>query len=583
MRRNARVGALREKSGLSKRMKAYTLASFKPYVSPAAARATEKVENYLKDWEENRSTGHGLYFVGDVGTGKCVAASEYLNLADGRRIRAGELAGQDFNILTLVDGKAVSVKARAEWNALEPVWEIETETGKRVVRNAEHPFYVGDPITGRNKNVKPAGWKGLSKISPGQVIAAPDALPAFSPGKASHLPEDEVKLLAYMIGDGGLTQPTVRFSQLPGAQLDEMRAIAERLGARLVYHGGVDYRIVGTESRVSRSLSRSGFTTHRFNRVAELLKRHGLAGKHSREKRVPEAVFELPRSELAIFLSRLYATDGWAYCRGPRLGRLGRVEIGLCSTSEMLVHDVQELLLKFGISARVRRRANAWHVLINGSAHVVAFADEIGIFGKEEAVETVREVAINICGKGKNRERWRRQNSPEGTHWETVTSIRRVGVEPTVAVEVPGHHTFLTVFWEHNTHLAVAVMNELIARKRVPALFVTVPELLDNMRGTYNDPGRNIDEWMDSVKNADLLLLDDLGAERANDWVRERIFVIVNHRYREELPTIFTSNTGPKDLAAQLGERTASRIISMCDWISLEGEDYREAEVRRGL
>jgi DNA replication protein DnaC len=133
------------------------------------------------------------------------------------------------------------------------------------------------------------------------------------------------------------------------------------------------------------------------------------------------------------------------------------------------------------------------------------------------------------------------------------------------------------------THLAVAVMNEIITKKRVPSLFVTVPELLDNMRGAYNDPGRDIDEWMDSVKNADLLLLDDLGAERANEWVRERIFVIVNHRYREELPTIFTSNTGPKDLAAQLGERTASRIIAMCDWISLEGEDYREAEVRRGL
>jgi len=133
------------------------------------------------------------------------------------------------------------------------------------------------------------------------------------------------------------------------------------------------------------------------------------------------------------------------------------------------------------------------------------------------------------------------------------------------------------------THLAVAVMNEIITKKRVPALFVTVPELLDNMRGTYNNPGRDIDQWMDSVKNAELLLLDDLGAERTNEWVRERIFVIVNHRYREELPTIFTSNIGPRDLATQLGERTASRIIAMCDWISLEGEDYREAEVRRGL
>lgn len=133
------------------------------------------------------------------------------------------------------------------------------------------------------------------------------------------------------------------------------------------------------------------------------------------------------------------------------------------------------------------------------------------------------------------------------------------------------------------THIAVAVMTELIKRKRVPSLFVTVPEFLDNLRGAYNDPGRDIDEWMDAVKNADFLVLDDLGSEKPTEWVRERLFVVINHRYREQLPTLFTSNIGPKDLAAQLGERTASRIIAMCDWISLEGEDYREAEVRRGL
>jgi DNA replication protein DnaC len=130
------------------------------------------------------------------------------------------------------------------------------------------------------------------------------------------------------------------------------------------------------------------------------------------------------------------------------------------------------------------------------------------------------------------------------------------------------------------THLAVALMNELIQRKRVPSLLVTVPELLDNLRGAYNDPGRDLDEWMAAVQNADFLVLDDLGSERATDWVRERIFVIVNHRYREALPTVFTSNIGPKDLAEQLGERTASRIIAMCDWISLEGDDYRETAAK---
>jgi DNA replication protein DnaC len=132
------------------------------------------------------------------------------------------------------------------------------------------------------------------------------------------------------------------------------------------------------------------------------------------------------------------------------------------------------------------------------------------------------------------------------------------------------------------THLAVAVMNELI-RKQEPTLFVTVPELLDNLREVYMIPGRDIDEWMDTVKNANLLVLDDLGAEKPTAWVQERIFVIVNHRYREALPTIFTSNIGPKDLAAQLGERTASRIVAMTEGIELEGDDYREAGVRRGL
>lgn len=126
------------------------------------------------------------------------------------------------------------------------------------------------------------------------------------------------------------------------------------------------------------------------------------------------------------------------------------------------------------------------------------------------------------------------------------------------------------------THLAVGVMNWLIEKHKVPSLFVTVPELLDNLRGAYSDPNRNLDEWMDAVKNANLLVLDDLGSEKVTSWVQERLFVIVNHRYQEALPTLFTSNIAPGDLAAQMGARTASRVMSMCTWIALEGKDYRQ-------
>lgn len=128
------------------------------------------------------------------------------------------------------------------------------------------------------------------------------------------------------------------------------------------------------------------------------------------------------------------------------------------------------------------------------------------------------------------------------------------------------------------THLAVALMNELIRTERVPSLFVTVPELMDSLRSGYQEPGGEIEEWMESVKNAEFLVMDDLGSERVTQWVRERMFVIINYRYSEALPTVFTSNTGPKDLAAQLGKRAASRMIEMCEWIPLEGPDHREME-----
>ena len=124
-------------------------------------------------------------------------------------------------------------------------------------------------------------------------------------------------------------------------------------------------------------------------------------------------------------------------------------------------------------------------------------------------------------------------------------------------------------------------MNELISRKRVPALFVTVPELLDNMRGAYNDPGRD-------------RRVDGLGQERRVAAARRPApkgrttgsGAHLRHRQpplpRRAADHLYVEHRA-EDLAAQLGERTASRIIAMCDWISLEGEDYREAEVRRGL
>ena len=90
------------------------------------------------------------------------------------------------------------------------------------------------------------------------------------------------------------------------------------------------------------------------------------------------------------------------------------------------------------------------------------------------------------------------------------------------------------------------------------------------------------------VIKADLLVLDDLGAERTSEWVQETLGLVVNTRYNERRPTIFTSNlvdspdsTDPRSFIYQLGARTRSRLAEMCDWVEMQGVDVREVGPQR--
>lgn len=77
-------------------------------------------------------------------------------------------------------------------------------------------------------------------------------------------------------------------------------------------------------------------------------------------------------------------------------------------------------------------------------------------------------------------------------------------------------------------------------------------------------------------RDARLLFVDDLGAERKpTEFTEEINFRLVNHRYEHELPTLFTSNVDPKELAARLGDRVTSRIAEMCQRVPMKGNDRR--------
>jgi len=135
------------------------------------------------------------------------------------------------------------------------------------------------------------------------------------------------------------------------------------------------------------------------------------------------------------------------------------------------------------------------------------------------------------------------------------------------------------------THLAVAILRQVILTRGARGIFYDTRDLLKLIRGTYNTEVKTSElDVLKPVMEADLLVLDDLGAEKTSEWVEETLNLIVNTRYNERRATIFTSNYPdlPPDsnpcvitLHDRIGFRMRSRLHEMCDFLDLEGADYR--------
>ena len=133
------------------------------------------------------------------------------------------------------------------------------------------------------------------------------------------------------------------------------------------------------------------------------------------------------------------------------------------------------------------------------------------------------------------------------------------------------------------THLAVAALREVVLRTGSRALYYDTRTLLSTIRSTFNPVTRASEaEVLDRVMGAELLVLDDLGAERTTDWVEDTMNLIVNTRYNDSRPTIFTTNyqdlPDHEDLDAlyvRVGFRMYSRLREMCEFLEYDGPDYR--------
>ena len=312
--------------------------------------------------------------------GKCVAAGTRLvDPHTGGMVTVEELyrrgaVGEAVEVLSVGHNQRLRVVAPSAFvdDGVKPVFRVRTRLGREVRTTASHPFLTA------------TGWRPLADLAPGVRIGVPRTVPVWGD---EQLPEHHVALLAYLIGDGGCTGTSPRFTTASPAILAEVthHAAALGVGMRPCSSAGrpaIDFRLANKKGA--------------GNPLIDLLRFHGVWGKRAAEKVVPAAIFRLERTQVASFLARLFATDGsaWWTDAGNGYGR-----ITYASVSRQLVLDVSHLLLRFGICARTRprsifyngQRRPAWELEIMAAPDIRRFCDEIGIFSKEAACRRLRD------------------------------------------------------------------------------------------------------------------------------------------------------------------------------------------------
>ena len=388
--------------------------------------------------------------------GKCLSADAEIVLSDGSVTTIEEIChARSGEIGTLADDYRLARALPSDFidDGIKPTFEVTTRLGRRVQTTAPHPFLTLD------------GWKPLLEINVGDYVAVPRQLPVFGD---QPMRDCEVTLLAYLIGDGGLTGTVPKFTNTNAQIVADFMAAVDAFGGviakptekragfasswRVGADAGVTHRQRGlfadaldaglvasgrtasglamalntspasithwrqgkmvpdaalfgrlcTELSIEpQALAANGIDSARHNSANPMtlwLRDLGLMGKDAHAKCVPAPVFRLPREQLAQFLNRLFATDGWATVLAS-----GQAQLGYSSVSETLSRQVQHLLLRFGVVAKLRQRwvryrdtrRCAWQVDITDAGAIRSFIAEIGIHGKQSAIDAVTAALAN--------------------------------------------------------------------------------------------------------------------------------------------------------------------------------------------
>jgi intein/homing endonuclease/MoxR-like ATPase len=317
------------------------------------------------------ATDRALLLYGVPGTAKCVKYDTLmLDTRTGRRVTIAEACrSRDLELASLQGDYRLRRQAPTDYmdNGVRPCYRVTTHLGREIEVTLNHPFLTID------------GWMPLEVLRPGSRIAVPRALPFFG---AAELSDAHVRLLAHLIAEGCLTQGVPYYSNInPEMQRDFSEAVQEAFP-----NLHANWYPDGRGCSVSGGRQGSSFR----NPCTQWLRDLGLMGVGSEGKFVPDIVFSLPKRQIALFLNRLFSGDGFLHLRPTTK----QITIDYASKSKRLISNVQHLLLRFGINARVRRLTSGhYRLFIHGSGPCRVFLNEIGLLGRKYVEDKYAEEA----------------------------------------------------------------------------------------------------------------------------------------------------------------------------------------------
>ena len=305
----------------------------------------------------------------DLRESGCLTASTRVMRADtNAEVTIGSLlesGARDIPVWALNEKLQLTVQTmtHAFSSGRKEVFRMRLASGKSIEATGNHPFLAF------------AGWTALRDLRVGDRLAVPRHVPP--PQQLQPWPEAEVVLLAHMLGDGSFVrrQP-IRYASVDEANLSAVTEAAKHFGVTAVRDEHPAARVTSLRLPAPDRLARG-----RRNPIAEWLDGLGLLGLRSHEKFIPESLFSLPKEQVRLFLRHLWATDGSVTVRLTG----GGGQVYYASTSEAMLQGISRLLLRFGITSRIRS--------VTAGAHRTQYT--LDISGKDDQVRFLREIGVH--------------------------------------------------------------------------------------------------------------------------------------------------------------------------------------------